>query len=455
MGLKSVLINIYHCIPHQYQHIGDGYHNVKDFYKQAQWWSREQIEAWQLERLQSIVKCAYENTTGYRQLYDEAHVSPHDLQNLEDIKLFPFTSKELLRDNVEDFTWRKGNGSLVRNATSGSTGVPFVFYSDRKATGVEYSFMDTLWESTGWSLKDKGLRIRGGLSTDKGHIVCEKIDYHRYAVSSQYLNESNYERIKDFIYQYGISFLHVYPSTIADFAQMVVSHGDIGKLPIKSIFVGSEKYYPWQYEVTKVAFPNTKIMHWYGQSERVILAGWCEESNTFHSIPFYGLTEVLNDNNSDCLAGETGEMVGTSFWMKGTFFIRYKTGDRATVTGDEYCPQCGRNFTLLSSIEGRKQDMVVGHSGKKMSLTVFDGWAMHGSLFSNVRFFRFVQKRAGYLTLLVLPKRPFDENELKSFKASIQTFFDDDYTVDVNLVHDLPRSKSGKYSYLEQYLKLD
>ena len=80
---------------------------------------------------------------------------------------------------------------------------------------------------------------------------------------------------------------------------------------------------------------------------------------------------------------------------------------------------------------------------------------MHGSLFSNVRFFRFVQKRAGYLTLLVLPKRSFDENELKSFKASIQTFFDDDYTVDVNLVDDLPRSKSGKYSYLEQHLKLD
>lgn len=455
MDIKHYLIKGYHSLPQRYQHIGDGYHRIKKFYQQAQWWDRKQIEAWQLARLQEIVKNAYEHTVGYRQLYDEADVSPMDIQSLSDIQYLPFTSKELLRDNVEDFTWRKGNGSIVRNATSGSTGMPFVFFSDRKATGVEYSFMDTLWETTGWSMNDKGLRIRGGLSTDKGHIVCEKIDYNRYAVSSQYLNENNYECIKEFIFKYGITFLHVYPSTIADLAQMVITHGDIDALPIKHIFVGSEKYYPWQYEITKRAFPNSKIMHWYGQSERVILAGWCEENNFFHSIPFYGLTEVVNDNNDYCQAGETGEMVGTSFWMQGTFFIRYKTGDRASVEGNTECSQCGRHFTLLSSIEGRKQDIVIGRSGKKMSLTVFDGWAMHGSLFSNVRLFRFIQNEAGLLTLLVLPKHSFNNKEFIDFQTQINVFFGDDYSVAVRMVNEIPRSKSGKYSYLEQHIKID
>ena len=90
---------------------------------------------------------------------------------------------------------------------------------------------------------------------------------------------------------------------------------------------------------------------------------WCEENNFFHSIPFYGLTEVVNDNNDYCQAGETGEMVGTSFWMQGTFFIRYKTGDRASVEGNTECNE---------DRGSQRKRFVLGGAGRKTYI-----WNMH------------------------------------------------------------------------------
>ncbi len=90
-----------------------------------------------------------------------------------------------------------------------------------------------------------------------------------------------------------------------------------------------------------------------------------------------------------------------------------------------------------------------------MSLTIFDGWAMHGDFFANIKLFRFVQKEVGQLILKIVPKQGFSEKEYAAFKTKICSFFSNDYDVSFQLVEDLPRSKSGKYSYLEQYLKVD
>lgn len=453
MSVKTNILKLYSSIPPKYLHLFDDYHRVYKFYQDAQWWPRERIEAWQLERLQYIVKLAYDNTEGYRQLYDETHVKPSDIQKLEDIQLLPFTDKELIRNNVNAFTNSKVKGRLSNCATSGSTGTPFIFHDTRKTAAVEYSFMDSLWESAGWKANDVGLRIRGGLESEVNQITCKKLSYHRYAISSQYLNDDNYEAIKEYIWRYHVSFLHVYPSTIAELSQLVIQHGDIDKLPIQRIFVGSEKYYTWQYDLTKKAFPNAKIVHWYGHSERAVWAPWCEKTQMFHINPFYGFAEVLTPTGTTT-PGDSGELVGTSFWMYATMFIRYKTGDRVTTTEFDSCEQCGRNFKILSSIEGRKQDVVVGKSGRRMSLTIFDGWAMHGDFFANIKVFRFIQKEQGKLTLLIVPKPTLGEDEYDRFKQKIRNFFSVDYEIEFIIVDEIKRSKSGKFTYLEQYMEL-
>ena len=59
---------------------------------------REQIRAWQDERLVSTVKRVYENVEYYRKKMDDAGVKPEDIKSVDDLHKLPFLTKDDLRD---------------------------------------------------------------------------------------------------------------------------------------------------------------------------------------------------------------------------------------------------------------------------------------------------------------------------------------------------------------------
>lgn len=60
--------------------------------------SRDQIRAWQGERLAKTVKRVYENVEFYRKRMDEMGVKPEDIQSVDDLHKLPFLTKDDLRD---------------------------------------------------------------------------------------------------------------------------------------------------------------------------------------------------------------------------------------------------------------------------------------------------------------------------------------------------------------------
>ena len=60
--------------------------------------SREQIRAWQDERLVKTVKRVYENVAFYRKKMDEAGIKPEDIHSVDDLHKLPFLTKDDLRD---------------------------------------------------------------------------------------------------------------------------------------------------------------------------------------------------------------------------------------------------------------------------------------------------------------------------------------------------------------------
>ncbi len=189
-----------------------------------------------------VVQFAYNNTDGYRQLFDEANVTSRDINSLEDIKQLPFTDKALLRDNIQAFTVKpKITRDIVKSSTGGSTGIPFSFYADRENSEAEYGFMYNAWELIGWKQDDYGIRLRGTHLGDENHLM-KKMGYHRYALSSSFMTETNYERYMHLIEQSKATYLHVYPSTMVDLSHLIISKHDEGRLGIKHIFLGSKIY---------------------------------------------------------------------------------------------------------------------------------------------------------------------------------------------------------------------
>lgn len=448
--LKNTIRKIYFQLPPSVRQ-PDGYGKMHKFYRDAQWWPEQEIEQWQVENLKKIVTEAYAHVPGYYQLYKEAGVTPGDIKSLHDIRNMPFTDKALIRDNLKDFTSvRIGKRKKSYCTTGGSSGIPFGFYFTKSSSAVEYAFMHTAWESTGWRMNDVGVVLRGGFIGSKNNYFA-RTENRRYALSSYYLTENTYPDYRQFILKIRPAFLHAYPSSASDLARMVIQSGDIGSIVFESIFLGSENLYEWQKVSIKQAFPSAKLMTWYGHTERAIWAPWCEHNEKYHVCPFYGFTEFVGADNKEVSEGAAGELVGTSFWMQATPFIRYRTLDYA-VKGTVGCRKCGRRFQMIESIEGRLQEIIVSKSGRRISMTAIN---VHDNTFDEVFQFRFIQDRPGELVLTVMPKSSFTFESERKIMNSISNKLGEDFILKLVKVDQIPRTKSGKFTFLEQRLNIE
>ena len=121
--------------------------------------SRDQITAWQNERLCNTVEHVYKNVELYRRRMDEAGVKPGDIKTIEDITKLPFTCKQDLRDTYPYGMFAVPMSEVVSlHASSGTTGKQIV---------VGYTKEDLeIWED----ICARQLVAAGATKEDKIHI---------------------------------------------------------------------------------------------------------------------------------------------------------------------------------------------------------------------------------------------------------------------------------------------
>lgn len=429
--------------------LGRRYRGWRRFLDVAQGWDLERIEAWQLTRLRKIVTLAYERTAGYRQLWDEAGVSPADLRALEDLTSFPMVTKALIGDNLDAFSVPGARGEP--SATGGSTGTPFTFRQPRELRmALEPAFIHASWSWMGWRLGMKAAVLRGA-------FVGTPTRWHRYDRLHRELHLSTYQlvpaRARAYLDQLNrdrCDVVHAYPSQFFMFADLVGEQlGAPAAINARWAFLGSENVYDWQLDRCQDVFPNVVPFAWYGHTEKAVLAPWCEKSRRHHTWPFYGLGEVVDAKGVPVVEGEIGEIVGTSFHNDVTPFIRYRTDDHAE-RGADRCPDCGRNFRLMSSIVGRGHEVVVSRHGRHISMTALAG-SIHGDIFDAVKQFQFRQTEPGVVTFLYVT-RESSRPDADRLRHDLQRIFGDDINLQVQLVDEIKRTSSGKTTYLDQRL---
>jgi len=121
----------------------------------------------------------------------------------------------------------------------------------------------------------------------------------------------------------------------------------------------------------------------YGHSEMVVLAGFCEYEDIYHVLPQYGYAELIGSNEQLITKpGQIGEIVGTSFIMDSTPFIRYRTREFAVLTGWG-CPACGLPYQVWERLEGRAQEFFVPRGGRYVSVTAAIA-AMHDDIWDHI-----------------------------------------------------------------------
>ena len=103
-------------------------------------------------------------------------------------------------------------------------------------------------------------------------------------------------------------------------------------------------------------WPELQLYTTYASTEMQHSFTDCEYFNGGHLQPELLIAEFLDDDNNPVGADEPGEVTITTLGVTGMPLLRFKTGD-IVYHYDEPC-RCGRNTTRVSSVVGRKKQMI-------------------------------------------------------------------------------------------------
>ena len=319
--------------------------------------SIDEIKSLQLVRLKWSVDHAYNNVAFYKNKYDEIGIHPSDLKHLEDIKLFPFTTKEDLRNNYpfDMFAYKLRDIARI-HASSGTTGKPTVVAYTKndlemwehlierclRASGLKKG--DMLHNAYGYGLFTGGLGLHGG---------AEKMGLTVIPVSGG-MTARQVQLINDFKPK-GIT---VTPSYILSILDEFRAQGlDPKKSSLEVGIFGAE---PWTNSM-RSEIESQFDMHAvdiYGLSEVLGpgVANECVESKDgLHVWEDYFYPEIINVETGNVLEdGEKGELVFSSLCKEAFPIIRYRTKDLTKLMKGT-----ARSMRRMEKITGRSDDMMI------------------------------------------------------------------------------------------------
>ena len=319
--------------------------------------SIDEIQDLQLRRLKWSVSHAYNNIEFYKRKYDQVGVHPNDLKQLSDIKLFPFTTKEDLRNNYPFDMFAVDLKEVVRvHASSGTTGKPTVVgYTKNdlemwehliqrclRASGMRKGEM--LHNAYGYGLFTGGLGLHGG--AEKMGLTVIPISGGMTARQVQLINDFKPK---------GIT---VTPSYILSILDEFKAQGlDPFKCSLEVGIFGAEPWTNAMRNEIETKF-NMHAVDIYGLSEVLGpgVANECVESKDgLHIWEDYFYPEVINSETGDVLDdGIKGELVFTSLCKEALPIIRYRTKDLTKLM-----PGTARSMRRMEKITGRSDDMMI------------------------------------------------------------------------------------------------
>jgi phenylacetate-CoA ligase len=244
---------------------------------------------------------------------------------------------------------------LDRVATGGSGGNPLPFFLDRDRSPREYAFVMDLWERVGRGLDEWCASFRGWHFPAEARLAFEVEHALRQLRLSVYrMDPDQMTRYAQEIARREIRFLQGYPHAIAKFATFAARRDLPMRHGITGIMLHSEPLYPEYRTAIAQGFPNAVLLPFYGLSEKCAFGSPDPAREGVYAMnPLYGLTELLDDEGAPVTEpGRKGRIVSTGLQFLGMPFIRYETGDRATLV--ELPDEANGHNLLLSDIHPRE-----------------------------------------------------------------------------------------------------
>jgi phenylacetate-CoA ligase len=396
-----------------------------------------------MRRLQHLLEYAYQCVPYYRRTFDEVGFHPCDLaQDPASFCRIPLISKAEMRDRPEEFRSRdprrRQNTSI--NATTGSTGEPFIFWEDHYFQN--YANANTFRHHTwsGWQPGQPRAYYWGRPYKPAPREMARNFSWNLFFGNAFKPTQETMTHFADQIRKRKPRLLHGYTSAIYVFSEFVRDNG-WDDIRVPAVFTTSEVLYPYQRKCIEETF-GCRVFNRYASQEVAGIACECEAHDGLHISSETNYLEILDDDDRPVADGEPGNVVVTSLVNYAFPFIRYRHGDFARASRRR-CP-CGRGQPMLESVEGRRHDLFKSPAGYRTAL-----WGIDRPFreMGGVRKFQVVQKSMDHILVRVIKDSPLTQAQKEDIERVVKHALGDFFTFEYEFPEDIPIAGSGKHRY--------
>lgn len=331
-------------------------------FEQAQWLPRAAIEAGQFRQLEKLAThCAAHSPLFARRL-NAAELTPVSLASADGLARLPVMTRRDLQSGADVYCTRvpPGHSPVETGTTSGSTGEPVTV---RRTAINNFDWFALTMREHLWHRRDLTARFCAVRANFTEVIRAEHWGRPFNAVThtGPFLGlpiTTDIDVQIDLIAEFAPQILLVYPSNLDAILRRCTVRG-IALPSIRHVQTVGETLSPELRKVREaLGWTVTDI---YSANEVGYLACQCPDSGLYHTMETL-LVEVLRDDGSPCLMGETGRVVVTDLRNFATPLIRYDIGDYAEA--GPVCA-CGRGLRTLARVVGRERNLIAMPDGTR------------------------------------------------------------------------------------------
>jgi len=405
----------------------------------SQYWSIEDIQHYQNNRIDEILKYAKQNIPYYKQIIDDK-----SQYSIDDLRKIPELTKESLK-KYPDKLYRECSEKEYRHVTSGSTGDPLTVIADGVSEAQRLAQRLRFYNWWGIKPSDKNVLIWGETEEvskkDMGMItkLKKKIFRNSYFINVFHLNKQSIIDYYNDLLRFKPSFIRGYKSAIYQFAQLVDQQGlDISKFKLKAVITTSEILFPEERKYIEDIF-KARVADEYGAAEIGLFAYECPNGRQH-------ICEELNY----IYTNEQNEIIVTDLHNKTMPIINYKIGDRIQID-DKLC-SCGRTSRIIKSIEGRLHSDIKKENGEIISQYLFyyavkdlDNMGISNSILK----YKVIQNEM-HFDFYITKGQNFSERATNYLEDRMKRDIGSNLTVDFHFVDEIPLDKSGKLQFFKR-----
>ncbi len=330
---------------------------------EIQFLPREEIKKYQERRLRETIEYLVNHSPYYRKLFSENKINPYTIQTLEDLQNVPVTTKKDLQLRGTEFRCVPMDKVIDFATTSGTLGDPVTF-TETEEDLQHLAYNEKLSFETAGCTKDDIMqemvtidrRFMAGLAYFLG---ARELGMGVVRVGNG-IPELQWDTINRIHPTVGMAV----PSFLVKLISFAEEHGiDYRGCSMKKcVCIGEALRDPKTFELNTLGqiihakWPELQLYSTYASTEMQHSFTDCQYFNGGHLQPELMIVEFLDDENRPVGPGEPGEVTITTLGVTGMPLLRFKTGD-IVYHYDEPC-RCGRNTVRVSSVIGRKKQMI-------------------------------------------------------------------------------------------------